>query len=137
MAKARYSRFDCSPGCSVEAAIGLIDGKWKSVILFHLLSGTLRFNAIRRHVVNVTPRMLTNQLRELEEDGLIERKVYAQVPPKVEYSLSPLGRSMEPILLALKGWGDANIGLYGKPRGTDPREKAPGESAPEAVTVEA
>ncbi len=91
MAKARHSRFDCSPGCAVEAAIGLIDGKWKSVILFHLLDGTLRFNEIRRHVQNVTPRMLTNQLRELEEDGLIERKVYAQVPPKVEYTLSRWG----------------------------------------------
>lgn len=122
MAKARHSRFDCSPGCSVEAAIGLIDGKWKSVILFHLMSGHLRFSEIRRHIENVTPRMLTNQLRELEEDGLIDRKVYPQVPPKVEYSLSPLGRSMEPILLALKQWGDANIGLYGKPRGIDPRE---------------
>ncbi|AJY45841.1 winged helix-turn-helix transcriptional regulator [Martelella endophytica] len=124
MAKARHSRFDCSPGCSVEAAIGLIDGKWKSVILFHLLSGTLRFNEIRRHIVNVTPRMLTNQLRELEEDGLIVRTVYAQVPPKVEYSLSELGRTMEPILLSLKGWGDANISLFGKPKGHDPRERA-------------
>lgn len=122
MAKARHSRFDCSPGCSVEAAIGLIDGKWKSVILFHLLAGTLRFSEIRRHIENVTPRMLTNQLRELEEDGLIERKVFAQVPPKVEYSLSPLGRSMEPVLLALKSWGDTNLGLYGKPKGHDPRE---------------
>jgi Predicted transcriptional regulators len=124
MAKPRHSRFDCSPGCSVEAAIGLIDGKWKSVILYHLLAGTLRFNEIRRHVLNVTPRMLTNQLRELEQDGLIQRKVYAQVPPKVEYSLSPLGRSMEPILLALKAWGDANIGLYGKPMNLDPRDPA-------------
>ncbi|MDH4989137.1 helix-turn-helix domain-containing protein [Aminobacter anthyllidis] len=115
MAKIRHSRFDCTPGCAVEAAIGLIDGKWKSIILFHLLSGTLRFSEIRRHIAGVTPRMLTNQLRELEEDGLITRKVYAQVPPKVEYSLSPLGRSMEPILLALKEWGDANIDLYGKP----------------------
>lgn len=115
MAKARFSRFDCSPGCSVEAAIGLIDGKWKSVILFHLMSGTLRFNEIRRHIPNVTQRMLTNQLRELEQDGLIERKVYAQVPPKVEYSLSELGRSMVPVLLALKEWGDAHIGLFGKP----------------------
>jgi DNA-binding HxlR family transcriptional regulator len=122
MAKARHSRFDCSPGCAVEAAVGLIDGKWKSVILFHLLSGTLRFSEIRRIIANVTPRMLTNQLRELEEDGLIVRTVYAQVPPKVEYSLSPLGRSMEPVLLALKGWGDAHIGLYGKPKGHDPRE---------------
>ena len=115
MAKVRHSRFDCTPGCAVEAAIGLIDGKWKSIILFHLRSGTLRFNEIRRHIASVTPRMLTNQLRELEEDGLITRKVYAQVPPKVEYSLSALGRSMEPILLALKDWGDANIDLYGKP----------------------
>jgi DNA-binding HxlR family transcriptional regulator len=115
MAKVRHSRFDCSPGCAVEAAIALIDGKWKSVILFHLLQGTLRFNEIRRHIPGVTQRMLTNQLRELEEDGLITRKIYAQVPPKVEYSLSPLGRSMESILLALKTWGDANIGLYGKP----------------------
>lgn len=124
MAKARHSRFDCTPGCSVEAAIGLIDGKWKSIILWHLLSGTLRFNEIRRHVDNCTPRMLTNQLREMEDDGLIARKVYAQVPPKVEYSLSDLGRTMEPILRALKDWGDANIGLYGKPIGHDPRDAA-------------
>lgn len=124
MAKARHSRFDCTPGCSVEAAIGLIDGKWKSIILWHLLSGTLRFNEIRRHVENCTPRMLTNQLREMEEDGLITRKVYAQVPPKVEYSLSDIGRTMEPILRALKMWGDQNIGLYGKPEGHDPRAHA-------------
>ncbi|WP_029011458.1 winged helix-turn-helix transcriptional regulator [Niveispirillum irakense] len=124
MAKVRHSRFDCTPGCSVEAAIGLIDGKWKSIILWHLLSGTLRFNEIRRHVQNCTPRMLTNQLREMEEDGLVTRTVYAQVPPKVEYSLSDLGRSMEPILRALKAWGDTHIGLYGKPEGHDPREGA-------------
>ncbi|WP_137157792.1 helix-turn-helix domain-containing protein [Rhizobium sp. FKL33] len=116
MAKARHSRFDCSPGCSVEAAIALIDGKWKSVILFHLMNGTLRFNALKRHIPDVTQRMLTNQLRELEEDGLIIRTVYAVVPPKVEYSLSPLGESMIPILLALKAWGDANIGRFGKPK---------------------
>jgi len=102
MAKAHHTRFDCSPGCSVEAAIGLIDGKWKSVILFHLLDGTLRFNEIRRQIPAVTQRMLTNQLRELEADGLITRKVYAQVPPKVEYSLSPLGLTIKPILTALK-----------------------------------
>jgi DNA-binding HxlR family transcriptional regulator len=120
MAKARFSRFDCSPGCSVEAAVGLIDGKWKSVILFHLTAGTLRFGELRRHLPEVTPRMLTNQLRELEQDGLVLRKVYAQVPPKVEYSLSPLGRTMEPILLALKDWGDAHIGLYGKPNAEAP-----------------
>ncbi|MBO1039789.1 winged helix-turn-helix transcriptional regulator [Brucella pituitosa] len=115
MTKAKHSRFDCSPGCAVEAAISLIDGKWKSVVLFHLLDGTLRFNELRRQIPGVTQRMLTNQLRELEDDGLIDRKVYAQVPPKVEYSLSPLGRSIEPILLALKDWGDTNIERFSKP----------------------
>lgn len=129
MAKIRHSRFDCSPGCSVEAAIGLIDGKWKSVILYHLLSGTLRFNEIRKTIPNVTPRMLTNQLRELEEDGLISRTVYAQVPPKVEYSLSPLGRSMELVMLALKQWGDAHLGLYGKPKIAGFDGETPADSA--------
>jgi DNA-binding HxlR family transcriptional regulator len=113
--KPRHSRLDCTPGCSVEATISLIDGKWKCIILFHLLSGTVRFNEIRRRVPGVTQRMLTNQLRELEADGLIVRKVYAQVPPKVEYSLSPLGWSLEPVLLSLKTWGDANIGLFASP----------------------
>jgi len=114
MPQARHSRLDCNPGCSVEAAISLIDGKWKCVILFQLLRGTVRFNEIRRRVPGMTQRMLTNQLRELEADGLIVRKVYAEVPPKVEYSLSPLGHSMEPVLAALKLWGDANLGLFAK-----------------------
>ena len=114
MTKIRHSRLDCNPGCSVEATISLIDGKWKCVILFHLLGGTLRFNELRRHVPEVTQRMLTNQLRELEADGLIVRKVYPQVPPKVEYSISPLGRSLEPVLLGLKDWGDEHIGLFGQ-----------------------
>ena len=122
MAKVRHSRFDCSPGCAVEAAIGLIDGKWKTVILYHLLDGTLRFGEIRRQIPSVTQRVLTHQLRDLEQDGLIERKVYAEVPPKVEYRLSPLGRSMEPILLALKDWGDKNLSLYGKPKSNDRQE---------------
>ena len=124
MAKPRHTRLDCNPGCPVEAAISLIDGKWKGVILFQLLrAGTLRFNAIRRLVPSITQRMLTNQLRELEADGLIRRQIYAEVPPKVEYSLSPLGRSVEPVLLALKTWGDANIGLFAK-SGSDVRAAA-------------
>lgn len=118
------SRFNCSPGCSVEATIGLVDGKWKCVILFHLLDGTMRFNDLRRHVPDVTQRMLTNQLRELEADGLILRKVYAQVPPKVEYSISPLGLTLEPILDALKRWGDANIERFGtEPNSASDRER--------------
>ena len=115
MAKPRHSRFDCNPGCTVEAAVSLIDGKWKCLVLFHLLGGTARFNELRRRFPGVTQRMLTNQLRELEQDGLIIRTIHAQVPPKVEYSLSPLGQSLEPVLLALKTWGDAHIGLFARP----------------------
>ena len=115
MGKAKHSRFNCSPGCSVEAAIGILDGKWKSIILWHLLTeDTLRFGEIRKRIPNVTQRMLTNQLRELEEDGMLHREVYPQVPPKVEYSLTPLGRSLRPILLALKAWGVEHLDLYGQ-----------------------
>jgi DNA-binding HxlR family transcriptional regulator len=115
MAKLPHSRFDCAPGCSVEAAISLIDGKWKCVILFHLMGGTRRFNELRRLIPGATQRTLTNQLRELETDGLIVRTVYAEVPPKVEYALSELGRSMTPILHALKAWGDANLFRFARP----------------------
>ena len=106
MGKLKHSRFDCTPVCSFEAAIGLLDGKWKSIILWHLLEDdVLRFNELRKKIPNVTQKMLTRQLRELEEDQLIIRKVYAVVPPKVEYRLSTLGTSLAPILVALKQWG--------------------------------
>ncbi|WP_282095890.1 winged helix-turn-helix transcriptional regulator [Epibacterium ulvae] len=116
MAKAKHSRFDCSPGCAVEATVSLIGGKWKSILLWHLhIDGTLRFSELRRRIPNITQRTMTNQLRELEDDGLINRKVYPQVPPKVEYSLTDLGRGLSPILEALKIWGDANLNRFGKP----------------------
>lgn len=105
MGRTRHDRFDCSPGCAVEATLSLIDGKWKGVVLYHLMSGTMRFNEIRRKLPNVTQRMLTKQLRELEADGLITRKVFAQVPPRVDYDLSERGRTLEPVILALKTWG--------------------------------
>jgi DNA-binding HxlR family transcriptional regulator len=114
MAKLPHSRFDCVPGCSVEATISVIGGKWKGVILFHLLETTVRFSDIRRRIPGVTQRTLTNQLRELEMDGLITRTVYAQVPPKVEYSISELGLSLVPVLIALKSWGDSNMARFGK-----------------------
>ncbi len=106
MARLRHPGQDCSPGCPVEATLQLIDGKWKGVVLFHLLSGTMRFNELRRQLANCTQRMLTNQLRELEADGLVHRKIYPEVPPKVEYSLTPRGRTLEPVILALKAWGE-------------------------------
>ena len=84
--------------------------------MWHLLEDdVLRFNELRKKIPNVTQKMLTRQFRELEEDQLILRKVYAVVPPKVEYRLSILGTSLAPILVALKQWGDKNIGLFGKP----------------------
>lgn len=112
MPRIRHKSLACSPGCAVEATLSLIDGKWKGVVLYHLLEGTLRFNEIRRRLPNVTQRMLTNQLRELEADGLIVRTVYPEVPPRVEYSLSARGRSLQPVIAALKEWGDANADLW-------------------------
>jgi DNA-binding HxlR family transcriptional regulator len=103
----RKQRHRAYTNCPVEAALDLIGGKWKSILLFRVLEGTRRFNELRRLVPGMTQRMLTNQLRELERDGLIERKVYAEVPPKVEYSMTEFGRTLEPVLLALKQWSEA------------------------------
>jgi DNA-binding HxlR family transcriptional regulator len=107
MSRVRHSSLDCGPGCPVEGTLQVIGGKWKGVILYHLLDGPVRFNQLRRLLQTCTQRMLTNQLRELEADGLVDRHIYAQVPPKVEYSLTPRGRTLEPVILALKAWGDA------------------------------
>lgn len=101
----RHKRYDCDFGCPVEACVEVIGGKWKGVILFHLLGGTKRFNELSRLLPAVTQRMLTRQLRELEADQIIERKVYPEVPPKVEYSLTEFGRTLEPVLRTLQGWG--------------------------------
>ncbi|MFG1320974.1 winged helix-turn-helix transcriptional regulator [Xanthobacter autotrophicus] len=112
MPRIRHKSLDCSPGCVVEGALALIGGKWKGVVLYHLLQEkVLRFNEIRRRLPNVTPRMLTAQLRELEADGFVERKVYPEVPPKVEYRLTRHGMSLAPVIAALKAWGDAHIDL--------------------------
>jgi len=96
----------CHYGCAVEAALDVIGNKWKGVILFHLLDGKKRFNELRRLIPSVTQRMLTLQLRELEKDHVISRKVFPEVPPKVEYSLTELGQSLKPILLLLREWGN-------------------------------
>ena len=85
--------------CRVEDALEILVGKWKPLILLHLLKeGTQRFSELKRNLPEITQKMLTKQLRELEEEDIIERKVYAQVPPKVEYSITEYGRSLEPIL---------------------------------------
>jgi len=92
--------------CPVGAAIDEIGGKWKPLILWALKDGKLRFNEINKTIPAITQRMLTKQLRELEKDGLVNRKVYAEVPPKVEYSLTEKGKSVIPILEALCKWGE-------------------------------
>lgn len=91
--------------CPVEITLDVIGGKWKGMVLYWLLNGTSRFNEINRAVPKATQRMLTLQLRELEADGVIQRKVYAEVPPRVEYSLTAFGLSLKPILLLMKDWG--------------------------------
>ena len=95
--------------CPVEAMVEVIGGKWKGVILYHLLDGTKRFNELKRLKPNITQRMLTLQLRELEADGIIHREVYREVPPKVEYSLTELGESLRPMILLMMEWATHNM----------------------------
>ncbi|MEM1108339.1 MAG: winged helix-turn-helix transcriptional regulator [Planctomycetota bacterium] len=92
-------------GCDVEAALTVIGGKWKPVLLCHLLEGPKRFGELRRLVPNATERMITLQLRELEADGVVHREVFPEVPPRVEYSITDFGRTLEPILVQMQQWG--------------------------------
>lgn len=94
------------PACPVETTLTLISSKWKVLIVRDLLAGTKRFGELQRSVGNVSQKVLTAQLREMEEDGLVDRKVYPEVPPRVEYSLTELGRSLELVLSALWNWGE-------------------------------
>ena len=92
--------------CEKELTLAVIGGKWKLIILWHMgLDGTLRFSELKKRIPSITQKMLTNQLRELEEDQLVTRKVYAEVPPRVEYSLTAYGESLMPILQMMYKWG--------------------------------
>ena len=93
-------------GCSsVKVTLDVMGGKWKPLIMFLLVDKTLRFSELQRSIVTITQKMLTEQLRELEKDGLISRKVYPQVPPKVEYSITSYGRTLLPVLETMHKWG--------------------------------
>ncbi|MGM1022043.1 MAG: winged helix-turn-helix transcriptional regulator [Bacillota bacterium] len=92
-------------GCPVAKTVGVIGGKWKGVILYHLTTGPRRYNEIRRTLPNITQRMLTLQLRELERDGIVHREIYNENPPRVEYSLTPLGDTLRPLLDFMRDWG--------------------------------
>jgi DNA-binding HxlR family transcriptional regulator len=91
--------------CPVERTLEVIGGRWKVLILRELFPGVRRFGQLHRALHGITQKMLTQQLREMEEDGIIHREIYLQVPPKVEYSLTPLGESLKPILDSMHEWG--------------------------------
>lgn len=93
----------------IEGAMDIIGGKWKGSILFRLLEGKKRFSELQRLLTKITQRTLTQQLRDLERDGMIARCVYPEVPPRVEYSLTERGRSLEPVLKALQRWGEEHV----------------------------
>jgi DNA-binding HxlR family transcriptional regulator len=94
-------------GCPVEVTLRVIGAKWKVLVIHYLLDGAKRFNQLHRLLSGIAPRTLTKVLRELEHDGIIHRKVFPEIPPRVEYSLSPFGRSLEPVLLAMNDWGES------------------------------
>ena len=93
------------PACPVEVTLMLISDRWKVLILRDLLSGTKRFGELKKSIGSISQKVLTSNLRSMEEDGLLTRKVYAEVPPRVEYTLTELGKSLRPILLAMQQWG--------------------------------
>ena len=95
------------PACPVETTLTLISDKWKVLIIRYLLPGTKRFGELRKSIGSVSQKVLTTQLRQMEERGLLTRTVYPEVPPRVEYALTELGHSLEPVLEAMRDWGEA------------------------------
>jgi DNA-binding HxlR family transcriptional regulator len=96
--------------CSVEVTLDVIGGKWKALILFHLLSAPKRFGELRRLMPGVTQGMLTTQLRDLERDGIIHREIFREIPPRVEYSVTEFGESLRPVIVAMGDWGNLYAG---------------------------
>ena len=121
----------CQPAwCPIEVSIETIGGMWKVIIVRELLTGTKRYNELHRALKRVTHKMLAQQLRELARDGVLTRKVYPQVPPKVEYSLTDLGRALSPLLDSMHAWGERVIS--GR-RGVSKRRGAKSDDRPRSV----
>lgn len=99
--------YNWKTGCDVEATLSVIGGRWKPILVCHLLDGRKRFGELRRLTPNATERMITLQLRELEADGVLSRHVFAEVPPRVEYEITDFGRTLEPTLVLMQEWGAA------------------------------
>lgn len=93
--------------CPVETTLRVIGGRWKVLVIHHLLDGVKRFNELHRLLGGISPRTLTKQLREMERDGVVHRTAHPEIPPRVEYSLTPLGRSLAPVLQAMDAWGES------------------------------
>jgi DNA-binding HxlR family transcriptional regulator len=110
--------------CPIQRTMAMIADKWKVIVIANLGEGTKRFRELQRAMAGVTPKVLTRQLRDLEHDGLVSRVAYAEIPPRVEYSLTPLGRSLLPILQQLHNWAVAN---------SDTLLKRQGEQTPAAA----
>ncbi|MEM8488653.1 MAG: helix-turn-helix domain-containing protein [Bacteroidota bacterium] len=120
MAQEKKKNFAYPFGCSVEATVSVMGGRWKPVIIFNLLKhDVLRFGQFKREINGITERMLTNQLRELEADEIVSRKVYAEVPPRVEYSLTTYGKTLEPIMMAMREWGAEHMLVKGDTNQTE------------------
>jgi DNA-binding HxlR family transcriptional regulator len=100
-------KYNWKTGCDVEATLSVIGGRWKPILVCHLLDGRKRFGELRRLTPNATERMITLQLRELEADGVLSRHVFAEVPPRVEYEVTDFGRTLEPTLVLMQEWGAA------------------------------
>jgi DNA-binding HxlR family transcriptional regulator len=120
--------------CPVKLTTDVIGGKWKPLILFYLESGTKRFGELRRLIPGMTKKMLTQHLRDLERDEVIRRKVYAVVPPKVEYSLTKHGESLKPILKLMSAWGTKHRNRYGVPRSKNRTAAVSSSSRPPAAS---
>jgi len=111
----KYTKNGKTYHCPVEAALDVIGGKWKPLILWALGDTVMRFGELQKELPGVNTKMLTKQLRELEEDGVIRRKVYPEVPPRVEYAITDFGKTLLPILNALCTWGAGYLGVNGDP----------------------
>jgi len=139
MASRRLQGEHCDPAhCPIEVALEVIGGMWKVIVVRELLTGTKRYSELHRGLKHATHKMLAQQLRQLEHDGVVDRKVYPQVPPKVEYSLTPLGLELGPLLDSMSGWGarvmDARAGKASRQRPDPPSPARAGRTARPART---
>lgn len=136
LSKKKEAEWKCDPKytCSVEVTLSVIGGKWKLLVLSHLNRGVSRFGQLRRAIPGITQTMLTQQLRELEEDGIVSRTIFPEIPPRVEYEVTEFGKTLESVLISMDAWGSAYFERVREcKRATRGLEDAEGEYAFEDV----